>query len=235
MKPGHSKNNYNLELYSAHSEVGTMSSSTGYEPKIAQLSDAEIGNAIGSNVSNAANLAANNQEVDENKMALDVAKATHSSSSIATTRSVAGGDSVAVKRRLVDTLLSSPTKDDLYLELNEANAKLLQSEGETQKVKAIMSAKCNATISTYMQNFRAAAGQFQILSQEIFQSEEHASKTVLEQRINDVSSLLETQSFAHEEQAVQFRQYTERLENHANAEFTMFKTSFGSAHGARPS
>ena len=132
-----------------------------------------------------------------------------------------------VKRRLVDTVRSSPTKDDLYTELNDANAKLLQSEGETQRVKAIMSAKCNATISTYMQQFRVAAGQFQILSQEIFQSEENTSKTILEQRVNDMASLLETQSFAQEEQAVQFRQYTESLENHANAEFSMFKQAAG--------
>ena len=62
-----------------------------------------------------------------------------------------------IKRRYVDKLSSSPTKDDLYQELNEANARLLHSEGETQKVKAIMSAQCNATICSYTQSFRKTA------------------------------------------------------------------------------
>ena len=164
-----------------------MSKPTGYEPNAASK------NAM---LSDAANIAVDRHDGDE-KMNLEVALPAgtvgnpHSSStSIATSRSAAGGETVAVKRRYVEKLSSSPTKDDLYQELNEANARLLHSEGETQKVKAIMSAKCNATICSYTQSFRDAAAQFQLLSQEIFQNEEQTSKTVLEQRMQNMSALL---------------------------------------------
>ena len=210
---------------------GNQQRTTGYEPKDARdisigqamISDAGVSGGIDSGASGVAVPTFMKANGDSDQMVTDVSGPIHSSSSIATARSLAGGDSVAVKRRLVEVLRLSPTKDELYQELTEVNAKLLNSEGETQKVKAIMSAKCNATISTLMQGFRAAAGQFQTLSQEIFQSEEHTSKTVLEQRMQEASMLLDRQSVAHEEQAVQFKQYTENLENHANAEFAMFK------------
>ena len=166
--------NYNLVKKKTEARIrsGAMSQPTGYEPKAhaipkgqAMLSDARVGGVIDSNVSDAAVPIPVRTNGESDQMVMDTGRPTYSSSSIATTRSVAGGDSVAANRRLVDVVRSSPTKDDLYQELTEINAKLLNSEGETQRVKAVMSAKCNATISSYVQQFRVAAGQFQILSQ----------------------------------------------------------------------
>ena len=104
---------------------GKMQQSTGYEPN--------------ADASKASGLLVPLQ--DDDKATQEIAMTPRASSSAATTQMVTGGDSTAVKRRLVDAIRSSPTKNDLYMELNDANAKLLHSEGETQRVKAIMSAK----------------------------------------------------------------------------------------------
>ena len=117
----------------------------------------------------------------------------------------------------------SPSKGQFWTELIEANAKLVNSEKEAQQVKALMFQKCRSTIGMYTQQFRVAAGQFQALSHEIFQSEQDLSKASFEQKVNEMASMLETQAMTHEEQNMQFKQYVENLENHANSEFAMFK------------
>ena len=89
----------------------------------------------------------------------------------ATTLVKAGGDSLA-KRRYVETLNQSPSKDQLWTELQELNARLIASEQETQRVKAVMSKQCASTLQIQMGQFRVAAGRFKQLAQETMEDEQ---------------------------------------------------------------
>ena len=103
-------------MNTSSSGAGDPPKPTGYEPKSAcdisverpMLSDAGISGGIDSNVSGGAG--SSNSE----QMAISGNRPMLSSSTVATVRSMAGGDSVAVKRRLVDQFTLSPTKDELY-------------------------------------------------------------------------------------------------------------------------
>ena len=121
------------------------------------------------------------------------------------------------KRRYVETLQLSPSKDQLWTELQELNARLIASEQETQRVKAVMSRQCASTLQIQMGQFRVAAGRFKQLAHETMENEQNLSKMVYEQQMTEMSTMLDDQGLKHELEHAEFKHHVERLEEYANS------------------
>ena len=73
-----------------------------------------------------------------------------------------------------------------------------------------------------MGEFKVAAGRFRIFAKEAMENEQNISKVMVENRLAEMSRVLDDEALAQEMQHFQFKQYVEQLVNHASSEFSVF-------------